>query len=95
MSPTIDGWICPPEHYNNGDGCHCSCGIADPDCEGDGVDLFCGGTQYDTSLFYCDDSSLCQPVLNVGNHGCIQGTMFNACLVGAYSSTDSVWWSSA
>jgi len=26
------GWTCSPMSYGSGDGCHCNCGVADPDC---------------------------------------------------------------
>ena len=27
-----EAWTCPPETYHAGDGCHCQCGVQDPDC---------------------------------------------------------------
>jgi hypothetical protein len=26
------GWTCPDENYGAADGCHCGCGVIDPDC---------------------------------------------------------------
>src|SRR3989338_9395856 len=26
-------WTCSPELYGSGDGCHCNCGVFDPDCD--------------------------------------------------------------
>ncbi len=28
----LDGWICPPEQFDDGQACHCGCGAWDPDC---------------------------------------------------------------
>ena len=49
----IDGWACHPAYYDNNDGCHCECGIPDPDCvkegsEGKGV-VWCGQTNFDAA----------------------------------------------
>lgn len=27
------GWTCNASYYNASDGCHCNCGIRDPDCD--------------------------------------------------------------
>jgi hypothetical protein len=35
-----DGWKCDPQRYGTGDGCDCGCGIADPDCNGDGCNAY-------------------------------------------------------
>ena len=40
----INGWTCQPGVFDAVDGCHCGCGIWDPDCEGDGVVVW--GCQY-------------------------------------------------
>lgn len=35
-----DGWICHPNDYNTTNGCHCECGIWDPDCDDPNADVF-------------------------------------------------------
>ncbi|KAL0477917.1 hypothetical protein AKO1_005392 [Acrasis kona] len=33
-------WTCNPANYNSSDGCHCNCGIRDPDCDNRNSTLF-------------------------------------------------------
>jgi hypothetical protein len=39
------GWTCPVVYYGNSTGCHCGCGVLDPDCSDDSVASckYCGG----------------------------------------------------
>jgi hypothetical protein len=36
--PVPNGWTCPARNYEDGSSCDCGCGIADPDCDGEGID---------------------------------------------------------
>lgn len=51
------GWTCAPEQYASGDGCHCECGLRDPDCDqGDPVLYGCTGVApYCTIIGTCKD----------------------------------------
>lgn len=57
-------WKCPVENYGSGDGCHCGCGVWDPDCNDRTAEtLGCKGT--DMCLFpgdVCKARSLVLPV---------------------------------
>jgi hypothetical protein len=47
-------WTCDPRAYGSGDGCDCGCGVADPDCAGDG----CTGEYCrDNACKRCTDTS--------------------------------------
>jgi hypothetical protein len=46
------GWTCPVSFYGGADGCHCGCGVLDPDC----VDNTAAACQY------CGDEGSCNPI---------------------------------
>lgn len=64
--PPPEGWTCSVSAYEDGISCDCGCGIADPDCEGEGVeachvcDLFgsCAGGNCPSSIDE-DDNTQC------------------------------------
>eukprot|EP00727_Mastigamoeba_balamuthi_P010333 m51a1_g5922 putative serine-threonine protein (776) ;mRNA; r:60450-63468 len=57
------GWTCPPDHYGSGDGCHCKCGVQDPDCiQQTGLEnaISCKTSSWGaTAAWSCTNSSQC------------------------------------
>lgn len=53
------GWTCNPGYYDALDGCDCSCGAHDPDCDVAGQTLYCGGAAAPPGTMCVND--VCQP----------------------------------
>ena len=77
----VAGWTCDPKHYGTSDGCHCGCGIRDPDCS-------------DGNLATCDACGvagscagpLCYGVIDGSNEFC--GNAAWTCPAGKYNTGD-------
>ncbi len=65
---TGSGWACDPSFFGNHDGCHCGCGVIDPDC----IDATAG------SCDFCDKKSSCSQA-SVGCPGTINPTNNAVC----------------
>lgn len=63
----IEGWTCPVPLFDDGETCHCGCGIPDPDCEAAGLGSCdvcdaqgsCSGDNACPGLINADDASTC------------------------------------
>ncbi|MFT6395656.1 MAG: V8-like Glu-specific endopeptidase [Bradymonadia bacterium] len=57
-----DGWVCDPNFFDAGDGCDCTCGTYDPDCDDPNQRLFnCRGGQFCNDAGVCEDERAGEP----------------------------------
>jgi hypothetical protein len=73
-----NGWQCAAESYDTQDGCHCDCGIPDPDCDiiGSSV-LNCSAGQTCSSQGACETP--CQDVCTEGHRACADSLTQKQC----------------
>eukprot|EP00514_Thraustochytrium_sp_LLF1b_P004422 CAMPEP_0184513330 /NCGR_PEP_ID=MMETSP0198_2-20121128/3366_1 /TAXON_ID=1112570 /ORGANISM="Thraustochytrium sp., Strain LLF1b" /LENGTH=879 /DNA_ID=CAMNT_0026903433 /DNA_START=38 /DNA_END=2674 /DNA_ORIENTATION=+ len=57
LSPTVgppDAWVCNSTAYNQSNGCHCECGVRDPDCDAPYEIVHCSERSYNASKAQCN-----------------------------------------
>jgi len=71
-SCVLVGWDCNPQSYDAGDGCHCGCGIPDPDCNNPGAQVLnCGPGESCSSAGECVPNGwFCNPADYDSGDGC-------------------------
>ncbi len=65
---TGSGWTCDPSFFGNHDGCHCGCGVVDPDC----FNVTAGACDF------CNEQNSCSQA-SVGRPGTISATNNAVC----------------